>query len=525
MTVHTVAEGNVSEDHTVTVWLRGDHLVRRRGPLADRPEDRVVMLEATSFAQKLPYHPHKLTLVFSAMRHFRDELRDVGRTVDYYRAETFTDALEAHFEAHPDDTLVTPAPVTASERNRLTELVEAAGGTVEFVADERFVCSPAQFDEWAGDADGYRHEDFYRFLRRETGYLMDGDRPVGGEWNYDDQNRETPPDDWTAPNPPAFEPDELTREVAAWVDETFAGGYDQPPYGGDWADPEPFRWPVTRRQAVRALDDFVANRLPEFGPYQDAMRREEWAMSHSLLSTSLNLGLLGPREVVERAIAAYKDGEAPLNSVEGFVRQVMGWREFLRHVYRREMPALAGANQLGADEDLPPFYWTGETDMACLADVVDGVRTRGYAHHIERLMLLSNFGLVYGVEPAQLNRWFHAGFVDAFHWVTTPNVVEMGLFGAGVFATKPYAASANYVDRMSDYCSGCPYYKTKTTGEGACPFNALYWDFLDRNEAQLRSNHRMGLVYSHLDNKDDDEREAIRERADRIRTMATRGEL
>jgi deoxyribodipyrimidine photolyase-related protein len=348
---------------------------------------------------------------------------------------------------------------------------------------------------------------------------------VGGEWNYDDQNRETPPADWTAPDPSAFEPDALTREVAAWVDETFAGGYDEPPYGGDWADPGPFRWPVTRRQAVRALDVFVANRLAEFGPYQDAMRRDEWAMSHSLLSTSLNLGLLGPGEVIERAIDAYENGEAPLNSVEGFVRQVLGWREFLRHVYRREMPALAGANQLDADEDLPPFYWTGETDMACLGDVVDGVRTRGYSHHIERLMLLSNFGLVYGVEPAQLNRWFHASYVDAFHWVTTPNVVEMGLFGAGVFATKPYAASANYVDRMSDYCSGCPYYKTKTTGEGACPFNALYWDFLDRNEDQLRSNHRMGLVYGHLDNKDQEEREAIRERAEKVRTMATRGDL
>ncbi|MBX0323038.1 cryptochrome/photolyase family protein [Halomicroarcula sp. F13] len=508
----------------MTVWLRGDHLVRHRGPLARRPDERVLLVEATSFARRRPYHPHKLTLVFSAMRHFGDDLRADGRTVDYRQVDTFEEGIEAHFGAHPEDTLVTTRPQTDGARERIETLVDDAGGTVEFVPDERFLCSPEQFDEWATDG-RYRHEEFYRFVRRETGYLMDDGDPVGGEWNYDDQNRETPPEEWEPADPPTFEPDETTEAVAEWVHETFDGGYDEPPYGGDWADPDPFHWPVTRRQAVRALEHFVTHRLDDFGPYQDAMRGDEWAMSHSLLSTALNLGLLLPDEVVERAIAAYDDGDAPLNSVEGFVRQVLGWREFLRHVYRREMPALAEANQLDADEDLPAFYWTGETDMACLSDVVDGVRARGYSHHIERLMVLANFGLIYGVEPAQVNRWFHAGYVDAFHWVTTPNVVEMGLFGAGVFATKPYASSANYVDKMSDYCSGCPYYKTKTTGEGACPFNALYWDFLDRNEDALRSNHRMGLMYSHVDKKDDEEWAEIRARADEIRAMARSGDL
>ncbi|MBV0901183.1 cryptochrome/photolyase family protein [Haloarcula salina] len=509
----------------MTVWLRGDHLVRRRGPVADRPDEPVLMVEAASFARKLPYHPHKLVLLFSAMRHFRDDLRADGRTVHYRQAEDFGTGLRAHFEAHPDDALVTPRPQTERARDRLASLVADSGGTVEFVPDARFLCSPEQFDAWAGDGGAYRHEDFYRFMRRETGYLLDDGEPVGGEWNYDDRNRETPPEGWEPTEPPAFEPDDVTASVVEWVDDAFDGGYAEPPYGGDWADPEPFRWPVTRRQAVRALDHFVTHRLAEFGPYQDAMRDGEWAMSHSLLSTSLNLGLLGPAEVIERAIDAYEDGDAPLHSVEGFVRQVLGWREFVRHVYRREMPDLASANQLGATESLPEFYWDGDTDMACLADAVDGVRKRGYAHHIERLMLLSNFGLLYGVEPSRLNRWFHAGFVDAFHWVTTPNVVEMGLYGAGAFANKPYAASANYVDKMSDHCAGCPYYKTKTTGEGACPFNALYWAFLDRNEDDLRSNHRMGLVYSHLDDKDDDEREAIRDRAAEIRELAERGDL
>ena len=508
----------------MTVLVLGDQLSRQVGPLADRPDERVLMVEAHGFARRHPYHPHKLTLVFSAMRHFRDRLRETGRTVDYRTAETFREAFDAHFEARPGDTLVAMRPPSHGASEGLEAAVESAGGCIEFVGNDLFLCDPETFDGWAGDG-RLRHEDFYRFMRRETGYLMDGAQPAGGEWNYDDQNRETPPEGWEPPEPPAFEPDGTTREVAEWVRGEFDGSYEEPPYGGAWADAERFRWPVTRRGAVRALDDFVTHRLPEFGDYQDAMLGDEWALCHSLLSTSLNLGLLHPREVIERAVAAHEDGEAPLHCVEGFVRQVLGWREFLRHVYRREMPDLATANQLGAGEELPEFYWTGETDMACLSDVVEGVRERGYSHHIERLMILSNFALIYGVEPAQLNEWFHAAYVDAFHWVTTPNVVEMGLFGAGVFATKPYAASANYVDRMSDYCSDCAYYKTKTTGEDACPFNTFYWDFLDRNEEQLRSNHRMGLVYSHLDDKDSEELTAIRERAAELRQRAREGEL
>jgi len=508
-----------------TVWVLGDQLTRQHGPLA-RGADRALLIEARSFAERHPYHPHKLALVFSAMRQFRDELRAESVTVEYYQVDTFRAGLAAHFDAHPDNELVVMRPASHGAGERLRTLVEEAEGTLEIVENETFLCDPKTFDDWAGDDDRLTHESFYRFMRRETGYLMDGNEPVGGEYNYDDQNRETPPDDFEPPDPPVFEPDETTREVIDWVESTFGDdGYEEPPYGTGWADPEAFRWPVTREQALETLESFVTERLDQFGPYQDAMLDSEWAMHHSLLSAAINLGLLGPAEVIERVIAAYHERDVPLNSVEGFVRQVLGWREFLRHVYRREMPALGSANQLEATEDLPEFYWTGETDMACLSDVIDGVRERGYSHHIERLMVLSNFALSYGVEPAQLNEWFHAGYVDAYHWVTTPNVIEMGLFGAGVFATKPYASSANYIDKMSDYCSGCPYYKTKTTGEGACPFNALYWDFLDRNEEKLRSNHRMGLVYGHLDDKDEAEREEIYERAEEIRERARDGNL
>jgi len=508
------------------VLVLGDQLTRQVGPVAERDEP-VVLIEATAFARKLPYYPHKLVAVFSAMRHYRDALRADGRTVYYHQVETFREGFEAHVADHPDDELVVVNPPSHGAADRLRTLAADCGCSLEVVENDLFLSTPTEFDEWAAERTGSgdsgdglvlpRQETFYRWMRERTGYLMDGDEPVGGEWNYDDENRETPPADYDPPDPPAFEPDDITRDVLDWVENTFEGSYDEPPYGGDWAEPGPFRWPVTRESAERALETFLRDRLPAFGDYQDAMLADEWTLHHSLLSVPLNLGLLHPREVIEGAVEAYHERDLPINSVEGFVRQVLGWREFMRHAYRREMPELASANQLDAGEPLPEFFWTGETDMACLSDVLEGVRTRGYSHHIERLMVLSNFSTLLGVEPAALDRWFHAAYVDAFDWVTTPNVVGMGTFGTDAVSTKPYVSSANYLQRMSDHCGDCAFDPDATTGEGACPFNALYWDFLDRHEDRLRSNHRMGLVYSHLDRKSDDERAAIRERAATIR--------
>ena len=511
----------------MTVWVLGDQLSHHHGPLAGRPDERVLMIEAHDFARRHPYHPHKLTLLFSAMRYFRDELREAGRTVDYYQVETFGEGLDTHLDAHPSDELVTMRPPTHGAGERLREIVTERGGSLRLVENDLFCCSVDRFDEWAAERElPYRQEQFYRMLRRETGYLMSDGEPVGGEWNYDSENRDFPGTEYDPPDPPQCEPDALTQETADWVASEFDGSYDSDPPGGAWAAPEPFRWPVNRADAISVLEEFCEHHLAAFGPYQDAMLADEWAMHHSLLSAALNLGLLHPREVLDRVIeAGQSDPDVPLHSLEGFVRQVLGWREFMRHVYRVTMPELATANQLTATEPLPDFYWTGETEMACMADVVDGVRRRGYSHHIERLMVLSNFALLYGVGPARLNEWFHAAYVDAYHWVTTPNVVEMGSFGAGVFATKPYAASANYVNRMSDHCSDCTYYHTKASGEGACPFNALYWEFLDRNEERLRDTGRMGLVYSHLDDKRGEELAAIRERANEVRERAKRMEL
>ncbi|TKX57721.1 cryptochrome/photolyase family protein [Halorubrum sp. SS7] len=569
-----------------TCWLLGDQLNPDLDVL-DAADD-VLLIEAHGFADRRPYHAHKLTLVFAAMRHFRDELRERGHDVTYVRAESFGEGLDEFFAERdpsggdggdgPRLRLMRPASHGAGER--LRELVAERGGTLDLVDNELFWTTPADWREWAGESRGsddgplvgddgaaersYRQENWYRHVRRETGVLMDDGDPVGGEWNYDDLNQETPPDDWEPPARPTFEPDELTRETHAWVCDRFDT------WGNDSLDE--FAWPVTRGEALEALNAFVRDGLPAFGRYEDAMVAGEPFLSHSVLSPTINLGLLDPREpvrAVERAYAErgvepggydpaehgasggataslddFGDGgdgandadgaesaestdpaPVPLNAAEGYVRQVIGWREFVRHVYREAMPELADANQLGQDRDLPPAYWDGDTDMRCLSEAVDHVREYGYAHHIERLMVLSNFALVYGADPTELNEWFHLGFVDAYHWVTTPNVVAMGSFGTDVLSSKPYASSGSYVNRMSDHCADCPYAVSRTTGEGACPFNALYWDFLKENEETLRGTGRMGLMYSHVDDKDDAEWESIRERAARVRELAADGEL
>jgi deoxyribodipyrimidine photolyase-related protein len=509
----------------MTVWLLGDQLHPESHVLDGA--DRVLLIEATAFAERKPYHPQKLGLVFAAMRHARDALRDAGYEVDYRRAETFGDALDAHFDARPGDDLRLMRPPSHGAAERLRTLVESRGGSVAFVADDRFLCPPEAFDAWQdGEASGtpreggeaadtFRHEAFYRWMRRREDVLMDGDDPVGGQWNYDESNRETPPADWSPPPVPRFEPDDLTRETLDWVTDRF----------DTWGEATGFAWPVTRAAALDALDHFVEHRLPAFGPYQDAMVDGEFALAHSLLSSSLNLGLLGPGEVIDAAVDAHRRDAAPVESVEGFVRQVLGWREFMRHVYRRTMPDLVESDLLSRSRDLPPLYYDGETEMRCLDAAVGHVYDRGYAHHIERLMVLSNFASLYGADPRELNEWFHFGFVDAYHWVTTPNVLGMGTFATDAFTSKPYVSSGNYVDRMSDHCAGCAYDVDATTGADACPFNALYWDFLDDHEERLRGTGRMGLMYSHLDRKSDAELSAIRERAATVRSRARDGRL
>jgi deoxyribodipyrimidine photolyase-related protein len=499
-------------------WLLGTQLTAQCGPLARAsPGSRVLLIEAHDFAQRMPYHHHKLTLVFAAMRQFRDRLQSAGYDVTYIKSETFGDGLSTFFEENPNTTLVSMRSPSYGSESRFRELVDDAGGGLRIVENELFVSTRQAFDEWANGDGQFTHEQFYRWMRQESGILVSDGDPLGGEWNYDEQNREFPSESWDAPPIPDYEYDALTEETATWVAETF----------DTWGETDGFCWPVTPQQARDHLQHVIDERLRSFGPYQDAMRSDDWAMSHALLSGALNIGLLHPRAVITAVEEAYHEREdVGLASVEGLIRQLLGWREFMRHVYRHAMPELATANQLDASHALPEFYWTGETEMNCLAETIDDVHARGYSHHIQRLMVLANFATLWGVVPNELNEWFHATYVDAYHWVTTPNVIEMGQYGHGVFATKPYVSSANYIDKMSDYCTDCHYDQTQDTGEGACPFNALYWDFLGRNEDTLRSNHRMGLMYSHVDDKrESGEMADIRARVADLRASLTETNL
>ncbi len=514
--VGTAPEYTVTEDDVV--WVLGTQLTDQCGPLARAPDGcRVLLIEAHDFARRMPYHQQKLTLVFAAMRQFRDRLRDAGYDVTYLTADTFGEGLTTFFAENPASTLVSMRSPSYGSERRFRELVADAGGDLQVVENELFVSTRQAFDDWANGDGQFKHEQFYRWMRRESGVLMDDGDPVGGDWNYDEENREFPPSSWDAPPVPTPDHDDLTQETSSWVTETF----------DTWGAGDDFAWPVTRTQARDYLAHFLAHRLPSFGPYQDAMRSDDWAMSHALLSAAVNIGLLNPAEVIDAVEDAYHErDDVGLASAEGCIRQLLGWREFMRHVYRHAMPELATANQLDATHDLPEFYWTGDTEMNCLAETVGDVRAHGYSHHIQRLMVLANFATLWGVEPRELNDWFHATYVDAYHWVTTPNVIEMGQYGHGVFATKPYVSSANYVQDMSDYCSDCAYDPDRDTGEGACPYNALYWDFLDRNEDSLRSNHRMGLMYSHVDRKrDSGAMDEIRERVTSLRSALADGEL
>ena len=501
----------------MTLWLLGDQL--HLPTVLELDVEAVLLIEAEAVGRRHRYHPQKLTLLLSAMRHFAAELRAHDIAVTYLQADSFEEGVQRYAGAVDGPELVGFEHPSAGADDARAGMVAAAGGSLELVPSPLYLSTRAQFDAWAGPHEPdrrYRQEQWYRHIRTETGILMDGDAPVGGEWNYDAQNRETPPEGWTPPPTPRYPPDAVTEEVITEV---------RARYPDTWGAAGPFGWPVTRADALDALEHFVSGRLMEFGSYQDAMVDEEWALAHSLLSMSINIGLIHPQEAVDRAVAAHEADAAPINAVEGFIRQLVGWREFMRHVYRRAMPQLAAANQLEQQRPLPPLYWDGETDMRCLEQAVGHVYDRGYAHHIERLMVLSNFAMLYGTEPAAVNEWFHLGFVDAFHWVTTPNVIGMGSFGTDVLSSKPYAASANYINRMSDHCGRCRFDPNATTGSDACPFNALYWNFLDEHEALLRATGRMGLMYSHVDRKSDEEWAAIRERAAAVRSAIAAGEL
>jgi deoxyribodipyrimidine photolyase-related protein len=494
--------------HPTLVPVLGDQLSPELASLrgTDKASTVVLMMEVSAEATYVRHHKQKIALIFSAMRHFAAELQANGWQVDYVKlddpdnAGSFTGEIARAVERHNPAMIRVVEPGEWRVQREFEQWEDKFDCAVEILPDDRFLASKAEFAEWAEGRKELRMEYFYREMRRKTGLLIEGDDPAGRQWNYDSENRKPPKADLFIPRRPTFKPDEITQEVLTLIGERFANHF---------GDLEPFAWPVTRAEAEAAADAFFAERLECFGPYQDAMVQGEDQLFHSLLSTSINLGLLDPLALCRRAEQAWRDGKAPLNSVEGFIRQIIGWREYIRGFYWYEMPRLAQANALDAHRPLPEFFWTGETDMACLADCIRSTQVNAHAHHIQRLMVLGNFCLLAGIDPRQVADWYLVVYADAYEWVELPNVAAMILYAdGGRLASKPYAASGNYIDRMSDYCAGCSYSPKIKTGEGACPFNPLYWDFMVRHRDVLEKNARVGRIYSTWERMDADKQQA-----------------
>ena len=500
----------------VLILILGDQLDARLASLrgVDRTTARILMVEVMEEATYVRHHKKKIAFLFAAMRHHAQALRAEGWRVDYVTLDDAGNSGSFSGEIRRWAARLKPSLIRVAEPGewRVERMIdgwqEATGIPVEVVPDDRFYVSRPDFATWADGRETLVMEDFYRRQRVRAGVLMDGGRPVGGRWNYDRDNRKRAPRGANFPAPPRFPPDPTTRAAIALVADRFADHF---------GDLEPFQIAVTREEAVVALDHFIDVALPLFGDYQDAMVDGQDHLYHSYLSPYLNAGLLAPREVVAAAVEAHARGEAPLNAVEGFVRQILGWREYVRGLYWLDMPAYAEVNALGATRPLPHFYWTGETDMRCLSQAVDVTRREAYAHHIQRLMLLGNFAMLAGVEPKRISDWFLVVYADAYEWVELPNVIGMSQFAdGGRLGTKPYAAGGNYIDRMSDHCPRCRYDPKQRTGPDACPFNPLYWTFLERHRGRLSDNHRVRYAYLTWDRFGEEQQEAIRADAARI---------
>jgi deoxyribodipyrimidine photolyase-related protein len=487
----------------------------------DAAQDSAWMAEVAEESTHVASSKPRSVMFLSAMRHFADELRASGRPLHYMRLDdpankgNLAAQLAADIDRLRPAGLVMTAPGDWRVLQAIKAVAQARGLPLDIREDRHFFGTVREFAAHARGRKSLRMETFYREMRRRHGVLMQGDEPAGGRWNYDEDNRESFGTAGPGAVPPRahFAPDAITREVIALVEARF------PDHPGHLAS---FAWPVTRAEARVALESFITERLPHFGRHQDAMWPGEPWLYHAHLAAALNLKLLNPREVVTAAEAAWHAGAAPLPSVEGFIRQILGWREYVRGIYWTRMPGYAELNALGAQQDLPAWYWTGDTGMACLRDAITQTLAHGYAHHIQRLMVTGLFALLFGVRPQQVHAWYLAVYVDAVEWVELPNTLGMSQYAdGGLMASKPYAATGKYIQRMSPHCRGCRYDPAQRTGERACPFTTLYWDFLLTHEARLAANPRMALQVKNVARLDDDQRMAIRERAAAIR----RGEV
>ena len=462
-----------------TVWVFGDQLNRGIGALkdADPGTHRVLIIESARKVSSRPWHVQRAHFILASMRKFARALEREGFHVDYRISDTMRAGFREHVAEHSPSTVQVTEPNSHAAR----QLVASLGLTM--TRSNQFLCHPDEYATFIEGRKSLKMEDFYRWQRARHGYLMDGGEPVGGRWNFDEDNRLPPPktghDRWPVP-------------ATVPLDEVDTAVIDSLP-GNVWGAAPDGVWATTREDALRRLAHFVDDVLPMFGDHEDAMLDSNWHLAHSLLSPYLNNGLLLPGEVLDAAVAAHAAGKVPLNSAEGFVRQVLGWREYIWNCYWRWMPEYAGLNSLGADRDLPPLFTDPSiTSMRCVGGVLAAVERRSYAHHIERLMVLGNFALISGVNPQQFTEWMWNSFVDAAEWVMVPNVVGMSLYAdGGKLATKPYASGGAYIDRMSNHCKGCRYDRKKRTGDDACPFTVLYWDFMLRHQDTFVRNPRV----------------------------------
>ena len=479
--------------------------------------DRVLMIEAAHESTAVWSSKQRIVLFLSAMRHFAKKLKDLGIPITYlslndpiHSGNSIVERLASFITEFKPKQLVM---LDAGEWRLNQEISAFCKGIklpVSIIEDPHFLCSRQDFQTFSKGKKRLVMENFYRLMRRRENILMDGESPIGGEWNFDSENRKAfgSKGPQGIQQPLRFVPDAMTQSVIQEVSQYFA---DHP------GSLHTFAWPVTREDALAALQDFIQHRLVTFGAHQDAMWTDEVFLSHALIASSLNLKLLDPREVIESAEAAYKNGSASIQSVEGFIRQILGWREFIRGMYWADMPAMKDANHFEHTRPLPSWFWTGKTQMHCMQEVITDTLENGYAHHIQRLMVVGLFGLMAELNPTEVSDWFLSVYVDAVEWVELPNVMGMALFAnGGRFTSKPYVASGAYINRMSNYCKQCPYQPEQKAGEQACPITQLYWNFLDKHEQDFASNPRTTLMIKNLQRIDPTVREQIRNESQTI---------
>ncbi len=501
------------------VLVLGDQLTPSVAALraADRARDVVVMAEVMGEGESVPHHPQKIVLILAAMRKFAVALRAAGWRVAYSRLDDpeNSQTLSGELLRRAGEFGASEVLATKPGEWRVLRDLEELPLPVRMLEDDRFICSEAEFAGWAEGRKQLRMEWFYREMRRKTGLLMEGDQPAGGQWNFDHDNRKPAKADLLRPRPRDFAPDAVVEEVLGLVEARFR----------HFGRLRPFRWATDREGALEALAEFVAERLPRFGEEQDAMLEGKAFLSHAVISPYLNIGLLGPMEVCRAVEDAWKSGKVPIQAAEGFIRQVIGWREYVRGIWALKGPVYLQGNALGHARKLPGVYWGGETGMACMKAAVGQTRDVGYAHHIQRLMVTGNFALLAGVAPSEVHEWYLSVYVDAFEWVEAPNTVGMSQFAdGGLLGSKPYVSSGAYIDRMSDHCGGCRYRVKEKIGDRACPFNLLYWHFLDRHRERFRANPRMGQMYRIWDGMEAGHRNAVLAGAERVLSRLDQGE-